>query len=477
MQTIKIKIEDLRLDETNVLTHEDRDVEAIARSLSRFGQQKPIVVSSDNWVAAGNGTAIAARSLGWTEVDAVRSELSAEEIKAYSIADNQTGRLAPWNRDNLSARLEEIRKHDETLIAAVGLPESDLRSLLANWQGDLPDWESSEFERVVDREEPTPIDPPKDPRTKPGDLWILGDHRLLCGDCRDWNDVDRLLDGSRINVALTSPPYADRRKYDEGSEFRPITPEDYVDWFRSVADNVEEFLAEDGSFFLNIKAHCEEGQRLLYVFDLVLAFTRRWGWRFVDELSWVHGGTPKSVMGRFKNGFEPIYHFTRRKGHKIRPKNVQKRTQDAILDEKKSKERVSDRTGWESDQGRGGGVRVSISGESLGDVTGEGFAYPSNVLSFGLNREALGHSAAFPTKLPRFFIAAYSDPGDVVFDPFLGSGSTLIAAEELGRLCYGLEISPRYCDVVVQRWEASTGKSPQLVRAEEVESNGDQSND
>ena len=87
----------------------------------------------------------------------------------------------------------------------------------------------------------------------------------------------------------------------------------------------------------------------------------------------------------------------------------------------------------------------------------DGLAYPSNVLSLGKNREAVGHPAAFPTSLPSFFIRAYSDEGDTVFDPFLGSGTTLIAAEQLGRRCYGMEISPGYCDVVVKRWEQITG--------------------
>lgn len=210
MRTIRVKIEKLRLDDANVLSHQDRDIDAIARSLEAFGQQKPIVVSADNWVAAGNGTVLAARSLGWTEVNAVRSQLSADRLKAYSVADNQTGRLAAWDHGNLADRLEEIRQHDEELIASVGLPESDLRKLLKDWQGDLPDWESSEFERLADREESPPIEPPVDPKTKPGDLWALGDHRLLCGDCRNWDDVDRLLNGARINVAVTSPPYADR---------------------------------------------------------------------------------------------------------------------------------------------------------------------------------------------------------------------------------------------------------------------------
>lgn len=93
----------------------------------------------------------------------------------------------------------------------------------------------------------------------------------------------------------------------------------------------------------------------------------------------------------------------------------------------------------------------------------EGQAYPSNVLKNGGGAKVVGHSAAFPVLLPMFFIAAFSDRSDVVFDPFLGSGSTLIASEELGRICFGTEISPRYCDVIVSRWESHTGKQAQLI--------------
>ena len=97
-----------------------------------------------------------------------------------------------------------------------------------------------------------------------------------------------------------------------------------------------------------------------------------------------------------------------------------------------------------------------------GATVAAGMAYPSNVLSCGKNREALGHSAAYPVSLPSFFVKAFSDEGDCIFDPFMGSGTTLIAAEQLGRKCYGMEISPAYCDIIVKRWENLTGK--QAVR-------------
>ena len=139
---------------------------------------------------------------------------------------------------------------------------------------------------------------PPIPVTQPGDMWLLGPHRIICGDCRDYGTVERLLAGERVNVAFTSPPYASQRAYDESSGFKPIPPGEYVDWFEDVQASVRAVLAEDGSWFVNIKEHAHEGQRDLYVKDLTIAHVRRWGWLFVDELCWVDAATACPAAGR-----------------------------------------------------------------------------------------------------------------------------------------------------------------------------------
>ena len=206
---------------------------------------------------------------------------------------------------------------------------------------------------------------------------------------------------------------------------------------------------------------------------------------FVDELIWTHGGTPKAVINRFKNGWEPIFHFTRGMGHKFIPDSVRHKS-DSIPD-------------WQGghpcdewNQGKGDGVYStekkrkarksgsSISGNQVNHMSAltskdgsqpdvkTGMAYPSNVLSLGKNRESVGHSAAYPTGLPAFFIEAFSDKADAVFDPFMGSGTTMIASETLDRKCYGMEISPGYCDVIVKRWQNYTGKKGKNLTRPEV---------
>ena len=183
----------------------------------------------------------------------------------------------------------------------------------------------------------------------------------------------------------------------------------------------------------------------------------------MDEFAWIHGGTPKGVQQRFKNGWEPIFQFTRVR-HKFRPENVRHKSKGDV-----------DWGGRHPSKNDGHGLRYTgfkpiHLGESQGHSKGktgrykasDGMAYPSNVLSLGHNHESLGHAAAYPIGLPEFFICAFSDVGDKAFDPFMGSGTTLIAGEKWSRPTLGMEISPAYCDVIVRRWQDFTGKEATL---------------
>ena len=138
--------------------------------------------------------------------------------------------------------------------------------------------------------------------------------------------------GASANVAITSPPYATQREYDPTSGFKPVPPEEYVEWYRDVAAGIESVLAPDGSYFLNIKEHADEGERNLYVMDLVLAHRRQWGWRFVDEFCWrkTDNGVPGGWNNRFKNAWEPIFHFCRQQQIKFRPQAVGHESDDCF---------------------------------------------------------------------------------------------------------------------------------------------------
>ena len=474
MKVESISIEDLSQDPANARKHGERNIQSIIDSLRAFGQQKPIVVDKRGIVIAGNGTLDAAKSIGWKKIDIVRTDLEGSQATAFGIADNRTSELAEWDGEVLGSLLDSL--------------DDELRDILAFDEKELADLIPDSPVDIVEDEVP---EPPTEPVTKHGDMILLGDHRLLCGDSTNAEDVERLMDGEKINVAVTSPPYASQRKYDESSGFKPIHPDKYVEWFDGVQKQVADNLADDGSWFVNIKEHCEDGQRVLYVKDLTLAHAREWGWNFVDEYIWTHGGTPKSPLARFKNGWEPIFQFTKGK-HKFRPDEVMHET-DTVPDwseeaarhggeyhpsmrsglvqgkkKRTTESKAKQKRKWGDNKGRKLDLKYGEKSQGKGDpaptfVSSDGMAYPSNVLSLGKNREALGHSAAYPVSLPEFFIRAYTDKADTVFDPFMGSGTTLIAAEKTKRRGFGCEISPAYCDVIVGRWEQLTGKKAERI--------------
>lgn len=439
-------------------------VAKVARSITEFGWQQPIVVDEEGVVLAGHTRLLAAQSLGLAEVPIrVAKGLTPAQARAYRLADNRSAQDSTWDETLLTTELQFLGLEGYDL-SLTGFNPEEITGFLNPNGGILPG---------VDPDDVPPV--PETPITKPGDLILLGKHRLLCGDSTKAEDVARLMDGVKINVAFTSPPYAEQREYDASSGFTPIHPDKYVEWFAPIAANVATHLADDGSWFVNIKPPGVGLDTHLYVLDLVAAHVREWGWHFATEFCWERIGVPKGVTQRFKNQFEPIYQFARGRW-KMRP--------DAVRHESDSVPRSGGKgvgnTSWATKQGGNGamfgganrrpnGSNKTVSGfqgdasTSVGEYVGPGLAYPGNRLpTFSSSHEATGHAAAFPVGLPEFFINAYTDDGDAIYDPFMGSGSTLIAAERTDRRGYGIEISPAYCDVICERWQNTTGQ--QAVR-------------
>ena len=282
-----------------------------------------------------------------------------------------------------------------------------------------------------------------EPRSKSGDLWAIGDHRIIVGDCLDLAVWAKLLGDRKIDILFTSPPYASQRKYDESSGFKPIPADGYSKWFKSVQHNIKLWLKNSGSYFLNIKEHCEDGQRHLYIKKLTISHVEDWDWCFVDEFCWVRNAAPGSWPNRFKNGFEPVFHFTK--------------------DSKAIERFYPERVGHESDYCFNGEGEARVDGGNgthwnmpvldSNDLV-SGTALPSNVLKVHTVNKNNGHQAAFPHKLPEWFIKAFSDEGDLVVDCFCGSGSTIVAAAGTGRVGYGIELSPSYADIAIDRIES-----------------------
>ena len=379
----------------------------------------------------------------------LRLETMADQILPVLVldVDEAEGDKVLATLDPLAAMAEADSAKLDAILREVDTGSPELQQMLADLAEEAGLYQDGDKE-IVEDEVP---EPPVDPITKPGDLWTLGDHRLLCGDSTKAEDVERLMAGGRINVAFTSPPYASQRKYDESSGFKPIPPDDFVDWFSAIQENVQKFIEQDGSWFVNIKEHCEEGQRSLYVKELVIAHVRLWGWCLIDELCWKRNSIPGLFPGRFKNLWEPVFHFSRSTGTGV------KCDQFAVSESG---------SGFQYKPGLVKRLKSTGSEENGAELKTRSVVLPGNVLEFNSDssKEQTGHTAPFPVKLPSFFIRAYSDKGDNVYEPFCGSGTTLIAAEQLGRKCYGMEISPAYCDVIVKRWETLTGKKAELEK-------------
>lgn len=492
-----LPVDDLVPDPRNPKGHADDDLDA---SFERFGYADPIVIDERTGrMISGHGrqARIVARhaaghappegvtvtpdgrwlvpvSRGWRSADD-------DEALAYLVAANNLTTKGGWRLDPLASILQEIAATPAGLVGT-GYESADLDRMLAELAASSP----TPGDDAAGPDEDVPPAVPENPVTVRGDVWLLGRHRLMCGDCREPGDVATLLDGATVNVAVTSPPYAEQREYDETSGFRPIPPDGYVAWFEAVQANVAAHLADDGSWLVNIKPSVVDVlDRHLYVLDLVIAHVRSWGWHFGDEFCWERNGVPKAPTLRLKNQFEPVYHFARARW-KFRPEHVRHASDAMIVPLGPGAGNTSWNAGDRGDQGSpgrmGGGVwkdgqvkpRKNAATGRMSDAQGtavdagaalaEGWAYPGNRLpTFIGSHEAVGHSAAFPVGLPDFLIRLFSDDGDVVLDPFSGSGSTLLAAEQTGRRGFGMELSPGYVDVTLARWQRRTGVLP--VRA------------
>ena len=447
-------IDRLRPYAKNARTHSPEQVAQIAASIMEFGFVNPILVDTNDGIIAGHGRLLAARKLGLAEVPVVvLDHLSETQRRAYIIADNRLAMNAGWDEKALAAELGDLALAGVDL-ALIGFTTAELDLLLAEVE-----------EPAQDVADDIP-EPPATPVTQAGDVWQTGKHRLICGDCRDENTMRALFLDARAAVAITSPPYATQREYDPSSGFKPIPPAEYVAWYRAVAAGIESILAPDGSYFLNIKAHADDGERNLYVMDLVAAHKRQWGWMFVDEFCWrkTDNGVPGGWGNRFKNAFEPVFHFSRQSEIKFRPEAVG-HVSDDCFDYSPDNPVSKSGSGLLGTGPRGESASLPPEGSQgwgnmrrkLVDGRHEGIARPSNVIECKSESGQGSHSAPFPRALVEFFVLAFTDPGDVVFDPFMGSGTTMAAAEVLGRIGYGAEISPGYCDVILGRMMTLTG--------------------
>ena len=383
-------INDLKQDHKNARKRTDRSAKLIAESLERYGAARSIVINEDNRILAGNGTIAGAKQAGiknvriietdGTEVIAVkRTGLTEDEKVGLAIADNRTSDLSEWDNDMLQQLSEE---HDLT-------PWFEDDELLA---------EVLEPEQGNTDPDDVPEAPPE-PITKPGDLWILGNHRLLCGDSTDTVALERLMDGVNADLWLTDPPYNVNYEGGTGLKIQNDNMKDaeFRQFLKDVYIAANCFLRAGAAFYI---WHADsEG----YNFRGAAVDV---GWKVRQCLIWLKSSL---VMGRqdYQWKHEPcLYGWTEGAAHT-----------------------------WHSDRKQ------------------------TTILEFDKPSRNGEHPTMKPVELFEYQMANSTKPGDIVLDSFGGSGTTIIAAERINRKARLMELDPAYCDVIVKRWEDFTGNT------------------
>ena len=242
-----------------------------------------------------------------------------------------------------------------------------------------------------------------------------------------------------VQLAVTSPPYADQRR----STYGGIHPDDYVEWFMPRAEAIRRVLRPDGTFVLNIKEKAVRGERHTYVLELILAM-REAGWLWTEEFVWHKKNSyPGKWPNRFRDSWERLLQFNLSRRFRMHQEAVMVPVGDwagSRLRNLSATDRVRDESRAESGFGK-----------NVSHWLGRELAYPTNVLHMATECSNRGHSAAFPEALPAWFVRLFTQPGDVVLDPFAGSGSTLAAARDLGRRAVGVDVSAAYCALARER--------------------------
>lgn len=445
-----MKIEMLAIDEVQEYEDNPRDipeeaVEGVARSIREFGFKNPVIVDADNVLVAGHTRVRAARRLGMEEVPAIRADdLTPEQIRAFRIADNKLHELAQWNYDLLPIELGELQEMDFDL-GLIGFDEDELAGIM----------DTGEVKEGLTDPDAVP-EPPDEATTQRGDLWILGEHRLLCGDAGVAEDVDRLLDGSGVQLVNTDPPYNVRveprsntaiaagnssfpEQAGKPAAKRPAMHHQSFDVERGVGD------AKKARRKMRPKDRPLEGD---YVTDEEFdAMLRAW---FGQVARVLEPGRSFYIWGGYANigNYPPAL----KECELYFSQGIVWDKQHPVLTRKDMM----------------GAFEICFYGWREG--AGHKWFGPNNATDLWhvkkIPPQKMVHLTEKPVELAVRAIQYSSRPGENVLDLFGGSGSTLIACEQTGRRAFLMEIDELYADVIVQRWEEFTGREAKCIRKE-----------
>ena len=398
----------------------DGAVEALANSITEFGFKNPIIVDKDLVIIAGHTRLKAAKLLGLKEVPVVvASDLSEAQTRAYRLADNKIGELAEWDDDLLQEELDALED------------EFDMEDF--GFEAEIVD----DLQIMEAMDEPPIPETPEEPISKPGDIWRCGDHLVMCGDATNPYEMARLMDGELADLAVTDPPYnvdytgktADALKIENDRMEESRFVEFLSDAFRTMAEN----MRGGGAFYI---WHADsEGRAFREAVDMS-------GLDLKQCLIWVKNSL---VLGRqdYQWIHEPcLYGWKPGASHYF--------TDDRSLVTVMEQEPMD---------------LSKLKKEELLDLVMRIFdaKVPTTVIRENRPTRSDLHPTMKPVKLMARLISNSSQRGEIVLDPFGGSGSTLLACESLGRRCRTMELDPRYCDVIFKRWEEQTGKKAVLT--------------
>ena len=255
---------------------------------------------------------------------------------------------------------------------------------------------------------------------------------LLLGDCRE---IMPAWPSAFVDLVVTSPPYADSRKRTYGG----VPVDKYVEWFLPISAELQRILKPEGSLVLNIKERTVEGERHTFVLELILAM-RRQGWLWTEEYIWHKKNCyPGKWPNRFRDAWERCLHFTKQRRFKMFQEEVMVPTGKWAVTRLRNLS--------QTDKGRDESKVLSGFGKNVSNWIGRDRAYPTNVLHLATECSNRSHSAAFPRSLPAWFIKLFTATNDLVFDPFMGSGTTALACCDLNRRYLGIELQKKYVDM------------------------------
>jgi len=382
----------------------DAAIEYVAASIQEFGFKVPIIINNDNIIIAGHTRLLAAKLLSLSEAPCIiADDLNDEQIKAFRLVDNKTAELSMWDTKALDKELKSLE-----------------------FVFDMSDFgfEPSTFAEV--KEDDYEITPPKTPKSKPGDIYLLGNHRLMCGDSTDPNDVAKLMEGKQAHLIVTDPPYgmdykgAGRSKRD-GILNDNLSDFEFLMFLKRVYRNIYTSLKEGGSFYIFYK---ELGD------GVFISTLKKMNLTFKQNIIWVKNGI---VIGgnKYQNMHEPCLFGC--KGSSVKYW-YSDRKQKSVIENADLMNELQ--------------LRDLIKNDTEG----------ADIIRCNKPARSELHPTMKPIKLLEIFIKNSSKERDVVLDLFSGSGSTLIACEQMNRACYTMELDPLYVDVTIDRWQTFTGQ-------------------